>query len=175
VAGTELLEKRPLDILLKIISAANSATGAWDLTPNLLKAGLQLAILILVISATNAEAKQLVLTCQITQGASEPYRSAKILIDEDAGIVVYDFNEKFGVKLKLESKDCNGCYADLSMKITMKNEKVLVANNTTSAFVMTKHDGKFVHSFVTPLPLPDGNYAALGNTLWGACAKSPFN
>jgi hypothetical protein len=75
----------------------------------------------------------------------------------------------------VQSEDCKGCYADLSMKITIKNEKVLVANDTMSAFVMTKHDGKFVRSNVMPFPLPNGDYAALGNTLWGSCARSPFN
>jgi len=130
-----------------------------------------------VINVPVADAKQLILNCQITEGVPEPYRSRKIkiLIDEDAGIVVYDFNEKVGFKVAVQSEDCKGCYIDLSMKITLRNEKVLLANSTTSAFVMTKHDGKFVRSDVTPLPLPNGDYAALGNTIWGPCTKSPFN
>jgi hypothetical protein len=128
-----------------------------------------------VMNVSDADAKQLVLNCQITEGVSEPYRSPKILIDEDEGIVVYNFREKLGVKLTVQREDCKDCYVDLSMKITIKNEKVLVANSDTSVFVMTKHDGKFVHSFVTPFPLPDGNYTALGNTLLGTCAKTPFN
>lgn len=133
------------------------------------------ALAILVTSVTDAETKQLVLNCQITEGGSERYLSTKILIDEDAGIVVYNYNEKTGTKLATPSEDCKGCYVDLTMKITMKNEKALLANDTTSAFVMTKRDGKFVHSFVSLLPLPDGNFLAFGNTLWGTCAKSPFD
>ena len=97
------------------------------------------------------------------------------MIDEDVGIVVFDFSEKVGFKVPAESDGCKGCYLDLAMKITLKNEKLLLANDIQSAFAMTKHDGKFVRSSVTPVPLPDGNYAVLGNTLWGTCAKSPFN
>jgi hypothetical protein len=127
------------------------------------------------MNVTYADAKQLVLNCQITAGVPEPYRSRKIMIDEDAGIVVFDFNEKVGVKLLMESENCKGCYADLSMKITLKNEKLLLANNNYSAFAMTKHDGKFVKSSVMPVPLPNGDFAVLGDTLWGTCSKGPFN
>jgi hypothetical protein len=138
-------------------------------------------LVILVLNATQAEAKRLVLNCQITKGASAE-RSPKILIDEDAGIVVYNFNES-GFTIIARSQGCPGCYTNLDMKITMKNEKVLMAANDpkdekeliATAFVMTKHDGKFVHSFVATSPLPDGNFLAVGHTLWGTCAKSPFD
>src|SRR5258706_389952 len=81
-------------------------------------------LVIFVMNVPGADAKQLVLNCQITEGVPEPYRSRKIMIDEDAGIVVFGFNEKVGVKVAVQSEDCKGCYMDLSMKITMKNEKV---------------------------------------------------
>src|SRR5258708_4316902 len=115
-----------------------------------------------VMNVTDADAKQLILNCQITKGVS-PDRSPKILIDEEAGTVVYNFNEKLGVGLIMLHEGCKGCYVNLSLKITTKNEKVLVANDPASVFVMTKHDGKFVHSFVAPFPLPDGDFLAFGN------------
>jgi hypothetical protein len=81
--------------------------------------------LIALTSALNiiaADAKQLILSCQITDGVSDPHRSRNIMVDEDAGIVVFDFNEKVGFKVPSESDGCKGCYLDLSMKITLKNE-----------------------------------------------------
>jgi hypothetical protein len=116
--------------------------------------------------STLSVAAPLVLHCKITEGAQIP--SVTILVDEAESIVVYG-----GARSQIGGS--SGALIDLSMKITLRDDRVIVANDTRGAIVITKHDGKFVHSFVTAIPLPNGNYGMLGNTIWGECTKSPFH
>ncbi len=129
-------------------------------------------VTLIAFSFSGAQAKPNVLNCEIKEGAPKEYRSLQIMIDEAAGIVIYHF-QLVGTDPKRQVGPDQ--YVDLSMKITMKNDKMIMANDESGAFVMTKHDGKFVKASVMLVPLPNGNFAALGNTHWGTCVKSPFH
>ena len=157
--------------------------GYVGLIQNALSATAWVAALAVVVPAANAEAKQIVLNCEIEEGASQGQLSTQIMIDEDDGIVIYHFQYHKGSgplrKLQLESPLPEGVprekIIDVSMKITMNNDNFIMANDHSGAFVITKHDGRFVYSFVTPVPTKDGNWFAFGNTHWGTCVKSPFD
>ncbi|WP_316978870.1 hypothetical protein [Shumkonia mesophila] len=131
-----------------------------------------LAVLGVVASTAYADAKRIVLNCTIEEGAPQAYRSIQIMIDENIGIVIYNY-QLVGDNYNREiNKDT---FIDLSMKISINDSKFMLANNSSGAFVITKHDGRFVHAFVTPIPAKDGNWVAFGNTHWGTCARSPFD
>lgn len=131
-----------------------------------------LAATIIVAATAHAEAGRIVLNCMIEEGAPEAYRSIQIMIDEDQGIVIYNY-QLIGHDHKREiQKDT---FIDISMKISINDSNFILANDSSGAFVITKHDGRFVHSFVMPIPTKDGNWVAFGNTHWGMCSKSPFD
>lgn len=117
--------------------------------------------------------QEIVLDCKIEEGAPQGFDSTQIMIDEYRGIVVYHFGGNLN-PIVISSAGGIKNYIDLSMKININDDKFLVASDDNGAIVITKHDGKFVNSFVSPVPLPDGNWFAFGNTLWGTCAKNPF-
>ena len=150
------------------------------LTRNALIALAWAASLTVVLQADKAEAKRIILNCEIEGG----YGSTQIMIDEKEGIVIYHFQyltgpgplQKFQYKGPLPkgvtSKDE---FIDVSMKITINTENFILANDESSAFIITKHDGRFVKAFVTPVPMGDGEWFAFGNTHEGTCVKSPFD
>lgn len=96
-----------------------------------------------------------VLNCQIEQSG---YGSTQIMIDEDEKIVIYHFQLSVHVP----------------MNIYLNNKKLILANNESSVFVMTKHDSKFAYAWVTPVPTRDENFFAFSNSLSGTCVISPF-
>ena len=49
------------------------------------------AALAIVVQPGNAQAKQLVLNCEIEEGASQASLSTQIMIDENEGFVIYHF------------------------------------------------------------------------------------
>src|SRR5207249_657060 len=98
-------------------------------------------------------------------------RSKQVMIDEDKKIIIYDF-QLIGSNPRRQVGPDE--YVDISMKITLNNKQLIMANDISGAFLMTKHDGRFVKAYVTPVPTHDGNFAALGNTHWGTCIRSPF-
>ena len=62
-----------------------------------------------------------------------------------------------------------------SMQITTANDNFIIANDQSGAFSINKRDGTFSKSFVSPVPLKNGQWFVFGNTHSGTCAKSPFN
>ena len=126
----------------------------------------------------NPSGKELILNCEIEEGAPARYASTKILIDEERGIVVYHFNlegkDLNPLRLTIDDTGAARGYFDLSMKISISTPQFLMANDIEGAFLITKRDGKFVHAFVSPFHANDGNVYAMANTHWGTCSKSPF-
>lgn len=139
------------------------------------------------VSAANALAAQLereivrrpsgheiVLSCEIEEGVPKGSESIQIMVDESRGIVVYNFHlpsiREFNPIRKIGNN-----YIDLSMKITLHNDAVIQASDTNGVFAITKSDGKFVYSFVSPFPLNNGEWLAFGNTHRGKCARSAFD
>ena len=159
--------------------------GCVGLIQNALSAATGVAALAIVVPAANAEAKQIVLNCEIESGAPERYRSTQIMIDEDAGFVIYNFQHhkgsgplrKFRVEGPLLEGEPREIIIDVSMKITESNDWYMLANDDKGAFVITKHDGRFAYSFVIAFPTNDdaGIWIPFGNTHLGTCAKSPFD
>lgn len=157
--------------------------GCVGLIQNALNVATGVAALAIVVPAANAEAKQIVLNCEIESGASERYRSTQIMIDEDAGFVIYNFQyhkgsgplRKFRMEGPLLEGEPREITLDVSMKITVSNDWFILANDNNGAFVITKHDGRFAHSFVTPLSTNDGIWITFGNTHLGTCGRSPFD
>ena len=142
------------------------------------------ATLVVVLPVGKAEAKRIVLNCDIEEGSSQPYDSTQIMIDEDKGIVIYHFQfltgpgplQKFRVEGPLpEGVTSRDMFIDRSMKITINTKNMIQVNDASGALIITKHDGRFVHAFVTPIPTKDGNWVAFGNNHWGTFAKSPFD
>ena len=132
------------------------------------------ATLAMVVFTANAEAKQIVLNCEIEGG----YQTTQIMIDDDKGIVIYHFqyhNSSDSLR-KFQSKDGKEIIVDMSMKITLNNDNFIMANNDSGLFLITKHDGRFVHPFVLPLPQTSSSgYSAFDNTHRGKCSKGPFD
>jgi hypothetical protein len=99
------------------------------------------------------------------------------MIDEEKAIVIDNFQSNKGVThfQKFRSQSGDEVTLDISLKITVKSAQLILAHDDNGAILITKDDGKFVRSFVTPFPLNDGKWVAFGNTLWGTCTRSPFN
>jgi hypothetical protein len=139
------------------------------------------AIVAVILVPGVAEAEiatgQVVLNCEIEEGAPEDYRATKIMIDETNGFVIYHFqhHNSSDPTRTIELEDGNKGEVDFSMKITINNSRFIMADDMNGAFIITKHDGRFVHAFVNSIPLNDGNFVAFGNVHWGTCAKSPFD
>jgi len=141
------------------------------------------ATLAVVLQAGKAEAKRIVLNCDIEEGLAQ-LDSTQIMIDEDKGIVIYHFQylkgpgplQKFRIEGPLpEGVTSRDMLIDQSMKITINTKNMIQANDASHVFIITKHDGRFVYAFVTPIPTKDGNWFAFSNTLRGTCTKSPFD
>ena len=113
---------------------------------------------------------KVVLNCEIADAPSKS-RFIQILVDEDQDIVKFHFNLKIPI----------------SMKITFKNDEFILAHKSSatldkdgrrtlspSVFIISKTDGSFAYSFVTPV-LISGNFIAFGNSLMGKCVRNPFD
>ncbi len=142
------------------------------------------ATLAVVLQVGKAEAKRMVLNCDIEEGSPQPHDSTQIMIDEDEEIVIYHFQfftgrgslQNFRVEGPLpEGVTSRDMLIDRSMKITINTKNVIQANDASGALIITKHDGRFVYAFVTPILTKDGNWVPFGNTLRGTCTKSPFD
>jgi hypothetical protein len=119
-------------------------------------------------SATS-DAKPIVLNCEIHEGAAEGYRSVQIMVDEENGIVIYNY-ERIGPEYKRKTEKG---YIDLSMKISFSDDKQISANDNSGAFIMTKQDAKFAKAWVIGVPL-NGSVFPWGNVHLGSCVKNPF-
>jgi len=119
---------------------------------------------------TVAEAKPLILNCEILEGASE--RSTQIMIDEENRIAVYNY-QLVGPNWR-KPVGTEGNYIDLSMKITSNNSKFIQANDNSGALLMTKSDAKFVKVWVAPILLNNGDIFAFSQTHEGKCTQNPF-
>jgi hypothetical protein len=119
-----------------------------------------------------AEAKPLILNCEILEGASEGHRSTQIMIDEENRIAVYNY-QLVGPNWR-KPVGAEGNYIDLSMKITSNNSKFIQANDNSGALLMTKSDAKFVKAWVIPVPLNNGDVFAFSQTHEGKCTQNPF-
>jgi hypothetical protein len=124
-----------------------------------------------LLPAVHADAKQTVLSCKIEEGSSAKYDSTQIMIDEEERQVIYHFQLVGADPIR---KLGEGSFVDLSMKITINNDKIVMANDASHVFVMTKHDAKFVHAFVMPIPTPDGNFAAFWKHSLGNVHQEPI-
>jgi hypothetical protein len=134
--------------------------------------------LAVVALPAKAEAKPISLNCNIEEGASVADKYTQITIDEDAGTVIYNSHltgpdpiKEYQVKGPIPKE----IKIDVSMKITANNEKFIYANDKQSVFILTKHDGQFAYSFVTAVPVSEGNFLAFGNTHSGTCVNSLFD
>jgi hypothetical protein len=125
-----------------------------------------------LMQLADVEAKQLVLNCDISEGAPEGYRSIQIVIDEEKKFVIYNSQLTGTNPLRQVGE---GQYVDLSMKISLNNAKLLMANDVSGSFLMTKSDGHFVHAWVVPIETKAGAYIPFANIHSGTCAKGPFD
>jgi len=141
--------------------------------PRTVRAAKALAAMLEREMVRRPSGREIVLNCEIEEGGPQQYRSIQIMIDEHRGIVIYNFHLPAMNDFNPVRRSGPG-YIDLSMKITMNDEKLIMANDDSGAFVMRKHDGRFVKAFVTPVPTKDGSWFALGNTHSGKCVKNPF-
>jgi len=152
--------------------------------------GLACAVVIFV-QPVSADPKQMVLNCKIEHPA--PERLTQIMIDEDAKIVIYDyqkfkampnFKDKFYFKgkdqprpvIELKLDDGQTVYGDPSMTITTNDKQHIAANNSSDTILITKHDGRFARSYVVLLPAKSGkDMFPAGDTHLGTCSRSPFD
>lgn len=146
---------------------------------------------VVLVQPVNADPARMVLNCKIEYGA--PERLMQIMIDADAKIVIYDyqnfkdqpnFKEKFYFKgkdqprpvLEFKLDDGQTVYGDISMNITTNDKQRVQANDDSGAVLITKHDGRFARSWVIPVPAKSGkDFVAFGNTHLGTCSRSPFD
>jgi hypothetical protein len=115
-----------------------------------------------------------VLNCKIEEGAPKGSDTTQIMIDEEKGVVIYHYQWIGPDHIRTIQRDGQTLYIDTSMKITIKDARFIKANDESGAFVITKHDGRFVHAFVTPVPLPAGEFFAFGNVHSGVCSLNPW-
>jgi hypothetical protein len=125
--------------------------------------------------ATAAQGAPLVLSCKVESGAGSPDAPMQIMIDEEKGIVIYNYQWVGPNPKKQVNVDGRHGTIDQSMKVTANNSKFLVASSFNGTFVITKEDARFAYAYAMPFPSNAGNWIALGNTHMGSCVKSPFN
>ncbi len=99
-----------------------------------------------------------VLVCDIEQTGYEPI---KILIDEQNGVVVYNYQYKYSV--------------DFPLHITLNNDDMIIANDNSTVILITKNDANFAVGWITPFPKSDGTFGVFSNALNGRCSVSPFD
>ena len=122
--------------------------------------------------------QEIVLDCKI-EGAPRGWDSTQIMIDEHRDIIIYGFqlpaNRGSYNPIHRVGKGSGTGYIDLSMKITMNNDNFIMANDTSGALVINKHDGRFVKSFVTLIPVTIGSWFAEATRLRESAPKAPSN
>lgn len=160
------------EILLRFGYKAGPINGVVN--PEMAKAAEALAGLLRREIVRRPSGRELVLACEIKEGSIPGYKSIQIMVDEQRGIVIYNFQMPASNDLNPIRK-INENYIDMSMKIVSTSDNIITATDLNGILAINKRDGKFVHSYVTSIPTKNGSLVSVPNTHSGTCAKSPFN